>query len=1114
MYKKSIMRFEERKCLDREVPVLGAGAKRPMPTISLARAFAFTSALLFVCGALAQDFPWDIPEEDNPDKDYAVHITANLQGWSPNITDATPPFDGAEGGKIWVYTGANVDVGDGRDGDLTNPNDPRRIISGSGMHYFRRIDCAASGGSAPTLEIQADDVTIRCQYRFAPEKIIWKISAKSSSRPKLKIFAGQCLRIVDPPQYCLGEDGFRKFDTEYQPHRVRVQVEVVDGDQATHSVPGPELLFCTSARGNIDGILDAGGSKGNLTGKGGDGGLIAVQAPDRDVELTTPSVRGGTVQSWFNPPKGGRGGNGGLVGIAGRSVQVDGYVGASGGNGGEDAGDGGDGGVISIQAAEFNSTSPCSIFAGRGDDGPGSGKGNDGQKGTVDIALSCSEQYLLPSAFAYPGITSGNLWTIMVYLAGDDGLHWSGSTIEPALIRWIDACENVYIGDKPVKVVVQLDRYSPFLPIPGLIPYEELNIPGDASWGDWNNTRRGLVVYDGNEGFISTVLTPINGYSTESEANTGAPESLADFVNWAATNYPAANYALVLHGHGSSYGLLPDATTDIPPYKLSFSGLGKAFEMMDPNVHIGPVSVIACTLQRIETASELCERADYLIAPQDLEEPGRNRPEEWLQSIVSQPNLSSAELARKIYDASHERSKALIDLRNIGEMNNLILALTRCINPQDQLPLYRARDKADYYYRDVLRDLKQFLVNLADAGSGVNAEVQRLARLVLDYWPKVVLATPSAVGGQGRYGGLNVTFPKGYPSGDDSELNLCQFWCQTGFGKLVDLVGGIGILFPFVEDAWTYDLPDSATSAKNAGILQSQSSVLYSMLAQGGDKDFIAFTNPRQQELRIVYSGDTPPSNSTVWLTLLGTNRTTVIQRLTANNNSFAALSISNLLAGTYYLGVEIKNNGSAGGTSSNDPAFYSLRLSAGDSTTFAPKIQVADAPIIFDTAHDPLESIRNLHIANDGLSTLVISNFVWATNSSFLIANPIPLPITIDPGSFVDVPIALQDDYTPEIQEVIHVLSNDPLRPDVSVILKCQAGFDNSIVLHDPRCTSGLLTFTVNGASNSLVAIERSTNLVHWTQWSLVPSTNQAATVQIPLNRTEPRQFYRARCP
>jgi hypothetical protein len=1095
---------------------LNRGILSPNSGLSLCSVLLFVARALSFClivfgtpRALTQTIP-GLPIV-NADDDDAVHITASLWGWAPKITATTPAFDGAAGGKVWVYSGVNVDSGNGSNGDLTNPTDPHRIITKPGVYQFRRIDYLKGGGVAPTLEINADNVVIRCQLRFAPQKIIWNIPADGTTQPRLEIYAGQCLELLDPPQYRLTSDGIQLFDTEHRPHLCMIDVNVTGGEQATRPVPGPELVFCTSAHGNIDAVLDVHGSVGNLNGKGGDGGFIAVQAADRDVNLTTPCAvgrEGNRVISYPHPPKGGKGGQGGRVGIAGRKVHVIGGILARGGAGAEEYGDGGDGGVISVQAAEFTSTSPNSVKGGTGAGGPGTAKGLNGKDGVLDQVLGARPKYLLPSDFQLSGISGETAWTIMVYIAADDYwlMHARGEN-EPGLIDWLDRCEKVRIGDKPVKVVVQLDRGSFWLDHSS----RELNIPGDASWGNWSNTRRGELVYDGKENFISTVLTPIAGYGADSEANTGEPKCLADFINWAATNYPAANYALLMVGHGGN-GILPDYTSDrLSPDSLSLPELRSVFEQTLPEVHVSILSMIACTMQRIEAATELSQRVDYFFSLQDAERPIECSADAWLNTLVAQPGMSAAALAHSIYDACTNPSKAIVDVRAIGNLNSLIAAVVRSITPNDQSALFRARDLADYYQRDEIRDLKQLLANLANPGAGINPDAQRYASLALDYWPKVVLASTAASGGHGQFGGLDLTFPRGYPSKDGLQLSRCSFWAQTGLGKLVDIVGGVGLMDSLWQDIWSNDLPGTATSAKDIGRLDDQPTVLFASLAQGGDKDFLAFTNPRLQQLRICYSGDSLFNKAPIQLSLLGSNRSTVIQSIAVTNNAVTFLSVTNLAAGVYYFAVEMGASSPPTGSDSNSPAFYGLSLSVGDITAFAPKIQVPEKAIEFDASATPAGSVQFLHLANTGWGALTITNFGLATNSSFFIADTFPRPLVIEPSSYLDLPCSWQDFPGCVAEDILHIFSNDPLRPDATVTLVCRAGGGHPLKLIGPKRVANSLTFDVSSSSNQLVVIERSFDLVHWTNVTQLQLTNAISPVLTPVSPTAPNQFFRA---
>jgi hypothetical protein len=104
-------------------------------------------------------------------------------------------------------------------------------------------------------------------------------------------------------------------------------------------------------------------------------------------------------------------------------------------------------------------------------------------------------------------------WTFMVYMAGDNNL-------DGAALR--DIAEMARAGStKDVNILVQLDRIED------------------------NLTRRFRITQGG--GFKKDCVESFG------DTNTGDPKILYDFVKWAADNYPADRYALILWNHGSGW---------------------------------------------------------------------------------------------------------------------------------------------------------------------------------------------------------------------------------------------------------------------------------------------------------------------------------------------------------------------------------------------------------------------------------------------------------------------------------------------------------------------------------------------------------------------------------
>jgi hypothetical protein len=116
-------------------------------------------------------------------------------------------------------------------------------------------------------------------------------------------------------------------------------------------------------------------------------------------------------------------------------------------------------------------------------------------------------------------------WLVMLYQNADD------EVLEGDIFTDLNEAELVGSTDK-VTIVSQFDRYDGAF-------------DGD---GDWTGAKRFLVTQDDD-------LGALNSEEVEDldELDSGAPETLTDFVVWAINNYPAKKYALILSDHGAGW---------------------------------------------------------------------------------------------------------------------------------------------------------------------------------------------------------------------------------------------------------------------------------------------------------------------------------------------------------------------------------------------------------------------------------------------------------------------------------------------------------------------------------------------------------------------------------
>lgn len=194
-----------------------------------------------------------------------------------------------------------------------------------------------------------------------------------------------------------------------------------------------------------------------------------------------------------------------------------------------------------------------------------------------------------------PNPDADRIWTIAVYMSGDNDL-------EADAIADFDEMEAVDLSGTNVSVVVLFDRTPGF----------------DSSNGNWTDTRLYEITHDPDDSasqFASTRLSSTElGLSedTETELNMASDETLARFLRFVGSEYPAEHTALVLWGYSSGYsGVAVDDTSG--GQILSTPSVGTALGEE-------PVDVVAIDSRfgaQIEIAYEIEDGADLLVASQE-----------------------------------------------------------------------------------------------------------------------------------------------------------------------------------------------------------------------------------------------------------------------------------------------------------------------------------------------------------------------------------------------------------------------------------------------------------------------------------------------------------------
>jgi len=198
------------------------------------------------------------------------------------------------------------------------------------------------------------------------------------------------------------------------------------------------------------------------------------------------------------------------------------------------------------------------------------------------------------------------------------------------------------------------------------------------------------------------------------QVNMMQPDTLKDFIVWAATSYPAEKYVLVLWNHGAGahggYGvdeLFESKSLSLAEIRAALDEAsrqtGKTFEL---------IGFDACLMATIETAHTVSPYTNYFVGSEETE-PGHG----WnytsiLQSIVDDPSLSGDKLGEAIargyreqaveWGDEDETTLSVVDVSKIGPVIEALEALVKKAGtdieaPETYVAFAKGRNKAEDY---------------------------------------------------------------------------------------------------------------------------------------------------------------------------------------------------------------------------------------------------------------------------------------------------------------------------------------------------------------------------------------------------------------------------------
>jgi chitodextrinase len=371
-------------------------------------------------------------------------------------------------------------------------------------------------------------------------------------------------------------------------------------------------------------------------------------------------------------------------------------------------------------------------------------------------------------------------WSVFVYVDGDNNL-------EKFAIEDVNEMETV--GSTPeMNLVIQIDRVNGY----------------DKSNGDWKDTRRYLIKEDNDTAIINSErLDNTDELPLLGEKNMADPKTLGDFLEWGITEFPAEHYLVVMWDHGRGIfrsgggspglfrGFNEDLTSNTQEMKLwELDDVMLKLKKLNGGRNIDIVGFDQCWLGNLETAYELKDSTDFLIASADEEPDKGYNYQPPLSALKENPDMSPAEFARRITEDYIEEYKnkssyaymtqATIDLNELNKtfvplMNDFSDILKKDFYEYQELLFDIRRGLDDYYHPHP--DLYHF-INLIAANSSLSPELRTAADRLIGNYSKVIIAEGHGEDHPNAFG-LAVYFPH------SKKYNQFASW-QKEYDNLID----------------------------------------------------------------------------------------------------------------------------------------------------------------------------------------------------------------------------------------------------------------------------------------------------------------------------------------
>ncbi len=266
----------------------------------------------------------------------------------------------------------------------------------------------------------------------------------------------------------------------------------------------------------------------------------------------------------------------------------------------------------------------------------------------VMLLFSCCVGLAEDTATPEPAVSDEKAqWTVMMYMAGTD-LETEGRMASYNLMELAQTKPSDHVN-----VVFQTG--------------------GTRQW----HTEE-VMDFDVDETKLQRYQFSKEGYKLVDEqplANMASAQTLTEFIQWGAQNYPAEKYLLLMwdHGGGSLYGLIQDEMHNHSIMPLDQFEIA----LKNANVPLEAVLLDTCLMSTMETAQAVQASAKYLIAAQEIVPGYGSAYQTWMQFLYDTPTCDGARLGKVVCNSIQQKYAELGMLSSSRQLTFSVIDLSK-----------------------------------------------------------------------------------------------------------------------------------------------------------------------------------------------------------------------------------------------------------------------------------------------------------------------------------------------------------------------------------------------------------------------------------------------------